>query len=159
MANLLKSWVAITEKLQQNRGLKPLKHRLKHQGDRPNLMQTTKLSKLIARGLLTLIPMLVIPAALGIPRISALAGISEPLIVAQNQLSNPKFAGFDNQPRRCDLRIVNGWFYWYRQGETVCTIVPSSSQEDATVKAQELAESSNVTEAGIGYRLLGDPFY
>ncbi len=80
-------------------------------------------------------------------------------IIAQNQFFNPKFAGFDQQPRFCDLRLVNGWFYWYRQGPSVCIIVPSSNQADATAKAQELAESSNVTQAGIGYRLFGDPFF
>jgi hypothetical protein len=82
-----------------------------------------------------------------------------PLVVAQNQFVNPKFAGFDQQPRFCDLRLANGWFYWYRQSPRNCTVVLSSNQADATVKAQELAESSDVTEAGIGYRLLGDPFF
>lgn len=82
-----------------------------------------------------------------------------PLIVAQNQFFNPKFAGFDQQPRFCDLRLANGWFYWYRQSPRDCTVVLSSNQADATAKAQELAESSSVTEAGIGYRLFGDPFF
>ena len=80
-------------------------------------------------------------------------------IIAQNQFFNPKFAGFDPQPRFCDLRLVNGWFYWYRQGASVCIVVPSSNEADATAKAQELAESSDVTQAGIGYRLFGDPFF
>jgi hypothetical protein len=82
-----------------------------------------------------------------------------PLVVAQEQFANPKFAGFDQQPRFCDLRLANGWFYWYRQSPRNCTVVLSSNQADATVKAQELAESSDVTEAGIGYRLFGDPFF
>lgn len=82
-----------------------------------------------------------------------------PLIVAQNQFVNPKFAGFDQQPRFCDLRLANGWFYWYRQSPRNCTVVLSSNQADATAKAQELAESSDVIEAGIGYRLFGDPFF
>lgn len=86
--------------------------------------------------------------------------IPSPSIVAQNQVfNNPKFAGFDLQPRFCNLRLVNGWYYWYRQSPTNCTVVPSSNQADATVKAQELAESSSVTEAGIGYRLSTDPFF
>jgi len=86
--------------------------------------------------------------------------ITPPLVLAQNQRpNNPKFAGFDQQPRFCDLRLANGWFYWYRQGASVCIVVPSSNQADATAKAQELAESSDVTQAGIGYRLFGDPFF
>ncbi len=86
--------------------------------------------------------------------------VRSPLIMAQNQApNNPKFAGFDQQPRFCDLRLANGWFYWYRQSPRDCTVVLSSSQADATAKAQELAESSSVTEAGIGYRLFGDPFF
>ncbi len=78
---------------------------------------------------------------------------------AAQQFFNPKFAGFDQQPRGCDIRLVNGWFYWYRQGPLLCTVVPANSQEDATFKALELAESNTVSEAGIGYRLLGDPIF
>jgi len=77
----------------------------------------------------------------------------------KQQLFNPKFANFDQQPRGCDVRGINGWFYWYRHGVGSCTVVPSSNQADATFKAVELADSTEVSEAGIGYRLLGDPFY
>lgn len=97
--------------------------------------------------------------AASVPNVLIPTESSAPLVIAQNQLFNPKFAGFDQQPRFCDLRLANGWFYWYRQGVGTCTVVLSSNQADATTKAQELADSSYVTQAGIGYRLLGDPFY
>jgi len=102
------------------------------------------------------------------PAISVSTVLAEPLksfLVAptafpkQQRLFNPKFAGFDPQPKGCDVRGINGWFYWYRYGVGYCTVVPSSSQADATFKAVELADSTEVNEAGIGYRLLGDPLY
>ncbi len=80
-----------------------------------------------------------------------------PLVLAQGQLFNPKFAGFDMQPRGCDVRNINGWFYWYRHDLNQCTVVPAGNEADATFKAVELANSTEVTEAGIGYRLTGDP--
>lgn len=79
------------------------------------------------------------------------------LVLAQGQLFNPKFAGFDMQPRGCDVRGINGWFYWYRHDLNRCTVVPAGNQADATFKAVELADSTEVIEAGIGYRLTGDP--
>ncbi len=80
-----------------------------------------------------------------------------PLVLAQGQLFNPKFAGFDMQPLGCDIRGVNGWFYWYRHDLNRCTVVLAGNQADATFKAVELADSTEVIEAGIGYRLIGDP--
>lgn len=80
-----------------------------------------------------------------------------PLVLAQGQLFNPKFAGFDMQPRGCDVRGINGWFYWYRSNLNRCTVVPAGNQADATFKAVELADSTEVVEAGIGYRLIGVP--
>jgi hypothetical protein len=82
-----------------------------------------------------------------------------PLVLAQGQLFNPKFAGFDPQPRGCDIRGINGWFYWYRHDLNRCTVVLAGNQADATFKAVELAASTEVIEAGIGYRLIGDPIF